>query len=52
MQGMREQATEEQLAASEDGLKLVASMHMGQCARFPGVGIPDETLQQLITLSA
>jgi hypothetical protein len=52
MQGMREQATEEQLAAADAGLKMVASMPMSQFARFPGVDISEETLQRLIALSA
>jgi hypothetical protein len=47
-------ATPEQMAAAEDNgnmLKMVESMPMGQFARFPGVEIPDEALEQLINLS-
>ena len=32
-------------------LKMVESMPMGQFARFPGVEIPAEALEQLIALS-
>ena len=32
-------------------LKMVESMPMGQFARFPGVEIPDDALEQLIALS-
>ncbi len=54
MQGMMANATPEQQAAAEanaDMLKMVDSMPMGQFARFPGVEIPDEALEQLIALS-
>jgi beta-glucosidase len=54
MQGMLANATPEQQAAAEanaNALKMVESMPMGQFARFPGVEIPDEALQQLISLS-
>nr|WP_130353286.1 glycoside hydrolase family 3 C-terminal domain-containing protein [Agromyces ramosus] len=54
MHGMMANATPEQQAAAEanaDMLKLVDSMPMGQFARFPGVEIPDEALEQLIALS-
>jgi len=32
-------------------LKMVESMPMSQFARFPGVEIPDEALDQLLALS-
>lgn len=54
MQGMMANATPEQQAAAEanaNALKMVESMPMGQFARFPGVEIPDEALEQLIALS-
>ena len=54
MQAMMAGASEEQLAAAEDNgnmLKMVESMPMAQFARFPGVEIPDEALDQLIALS-
>ncbi|KRE22541.1 beta-glucosidase [Agromyces sp. Soil535] len=54
MQGMMANATPEQEAAAESNgnmLKMVESMPMGQFARFPGVEIPDEALEQLIALS-
>ncbi|VXB37485.1 Beta-glucosidase [Microbacterium sp. 8M] len=54
MQAMMAGATEEQLAAAEANgnmLRMVESMPMGQFARFPGVEIPDEALEQLIALS-
>ncbi|MGK3950959.1 family 78 glycoside hydrolase catalytic domain [Microbacterium sp. I2] len=54
MQAMMANATPEQMAAAEDNgnmLKMVESMPMGQFARFPGVEIPDEALEQLINLS-
>ncbi|MET0886350.1 MAG: family 78 glycoside hydrolase catalytic domain [Mycetocola sp.] len=54
MHAMMAGASEEQLAAAEDNgnmLKMVESMPMGQFARFPGVEIPDEALDQLISLS-
>ena len=54
MQGMMANATPEQQAAAESTgnmLKMVESMPMGQFARFPGVEIPDEALEQLIALS-
>ncbi|GAA4343933.1 family 78 glycoside hydrolase catalytic domain [Microbacterium rhizosphaerae] len=54
MQAMMAGASEEQLAAAsenENMLKMVESMPMGQFARFPGVEIPDEALEQLIELS-
>jgi beta-glucosidase len=49
--GLLERATPEQVAASEAGLKLVEGMPMGQFARFPGVEIPQETLDGLVALS-
>ena len=55
MNAMMANATPEQLAAADDNanmLRMVDSMPMGQFARFPGVQIPDEALQQLIALSA
>ncbi|MET0715562.1 MAG: family 78 glycoside hydrolase catalytic domain [Mycetocola sp.] len=54
MQAMMAGASAEQLAAAEDNgnmLKMVESMPMNQFARFPGVEIPDEALDQLIALS-
>jgi len=54
MQGMLANATPEQQTAAEanaNALKMVESMPMGQFARFPGVEIPDEALEQLIALS-
>jgi len=54
MQAMLANATSEQLAAADDSagmLRMVESMPMGQFARFPGVEIPDEALDQLIALS-
>ena len=54
MQAMMANATPEQLAAADENanmLKMVESMPMGQFARFPGVEIPDEALDQLIALS-
>ena len=54
MQAMMAGASEEQLAAAEDNgnmLKMVESMPMAQFARFPGVEIPDEALDQLVALS-
>jgi hypothetical protein len=51
LEGLMEKATPEQIAASEAGLRLVEGMPMGQFARFPGVGIPAETLDGLIALS-
>lgn len=54
MQAMMANATPEQVAAAEDNgnmLKMVESMPMGQFARFPGVEIPEETLDQLVSLS-
>ncbi|WP_231563005.1 family 78 glycoside hydrolase catalytic domain [Microbacterium mangrovi] len=55
MQAMMAGASEEQLAAAESNgnmLKMVESMPMGQFARFPGVEIPDDALDQLIALSS
>ena len=55
MRAMMANATPEQLAAAEDNanmLKMVESMPMGQFARFPGVEISDDILEQLIALSA
>ncbi|CAM5467696.1 family 78 glycoside hydrolase catalytic domain [Leifsonia shinshuensis] len=55
MQAMMAGASDEQLAAAEANgnmLKMVESMPMGQFARFPGVEIPDEALDQLIALSS
>ncbi|MBZ4241818.1 hypothetical protein LAN32_25635, partial [Mycobacterium tuberculosis] len=55
MQTMMAGASDEQLAAAEANgnmLKMVQSMPMGQFARFPGVEIPDEALDQLIALSS
>jgi beta-glucosidase-like glycosyl hydrolase len=49
--GLLERATPEQVEASEAGLKLVEGMPMSQFARFPGVEIPQETLDRLIALS-
>ncbi|WP_431245914.1 family 78 glycoside hydrolase catalytic domain [Leifsonia xyli] len=54
MQAMMAGASAEQLAAAESNgnmLRMVESMPMGQFARFPGVEIPDEALDQLIALS-
>jgi beta-glucosidase-like glycosyl hydrolase len=54
MQAMMAGASEEQLAAAQDNgnmLKMVESMPMGQFARFPGVEIPDDALEQLIGIS-
>ncbi|KQM83574.1 hypothetical protein ASE68_10385 [Agromyces sp. Leaf222] len=54
MQGMMANATPEQQAAAQangNALKMVESMPMGQFARFPGVEIADEALEQLIALS-
>lgn len=54
MHAMMANATPEQLAAAEDNgnmLKMVESMPMGQFARFPGVEIPDDALEQLVALS-
>ncbi|MEU1972694.1 family 78 glycoside hydrolase catalytic domain [Microbacterium sp. NPDC019599] len=54
MQAMMANATPEQLEAAEENaqmLKMVESMPMSQFARFPGVEIPDEALEQLISLS-
>lgn len=54
MGAMTANATPEQQAAAEENgnmLRMVESMPMGQFARFPGVEIPDEALQQLIELS-
>ncbi|MFC3996759.1 family 78 glycoside hydrolase catalytic domain [Nocardiopsis sediminis] len=54
MEAMLAGATDEQLAAAEnnaDMLKMVESMPMDQFARFPGVDIPDATLQRLIDMS-
>ncbi|MFK4790886.1 family 78 glycoside hydrolase catalytic domain [Microbacterium sp. ZW T5_56] len=44
---------EQQAAAEENShmLRMVESMPMGQFARFPGVDISDEALQQLVALS-
>ncbi|MFJ2503505.1 glycoside hydrolase family 3 C-terminal domain-containing protein [Microbacterium sp. NPDC087592] len=53
-QSMMDNATPEQQAAAEanaNALKMVESMPMGQFARFPGVEIPEEALEQLIALS-
>lgn len=55
MQAMMAGATEEQLAAAsenENMLKMVESMPMGQFARFPGVEIPEDALEQLMAMSA
>lgn len=54
MQAMMANATPEQLAAAEDNgnmLRMVESMPMGQFARFPGVEIPDDALDRLVSLS-
>lgn len=54
MQSMMADATAEQQAAAEanaSALKMVESMPMGQFARFPGVDIPEEALEQLVALS-
>jgi beta-glucosidase len=54
MQSMMANATAEQQAAAEanaNALKMVDSMPMGQFARFPGVDIPEEALEQLIAMS-
>jgi beta-glucosidase len=54
MQSMMANATPEQqaaAAANTDALKMVDSMPMGQFARFPGVEIPEEALEQLIAMS-
>lgn|GEM_PF-13014 len=55
MQVMMADATAAQVAAADDSanmLKMVESMPMGQFARFPGVEIPDDALDQLIGMSA
>lgn len=49
--GLMEKATPEQVRASEAGLKLVEGMPMGQFARFPGVELRQEQLDQLIAAS-
>ncbi|WP_324012472.1 family 78 glycoside hydrolase catalytic domain [Microbacterium sp. JZ37] len=54
MQAMVSEATAEQRAAAEDSadmLRMVESMPMAQFARFPGVEISDDALDQLIALS-
>ena len=54
MEGMLANATPEQREAAESGadmLRMVDSMPMDQFARFPGVGLPEETLDVLIALS-
>ncbi|HEY9308769.1 MAG TPA: family 78 glycoside hydrolase catalytic domain [Microbacterium sp.] len=54
MQAMMANATPQQRAAADESagmLRMVESMPMGQFARFPGVEIPDEALDQLIALS-
>ncbi|OCL31925.1 hypothetical protein BCR15_07660 [Tessaracoccus lapidicaptus] len=54
MAGMMQGATAEQREAAESSaemLKMVDSMPMEQFARMPMVGIPDETLAQLVALS-
>ncbi|MFE4724851.1 family 78 glycoside hydrolase catalytic domain [Microbacterium sp. NPDC056736] len=54
MQAMMANASPEQLAAAEDNgnmLKMVESMPMGQFARFPGVEISDDALNELVALS-
>ena len=54
LQGLMAHATEEQKAMAADSadmLKMVDSMPMDQFARFPGVDLPDEALDQLIALS-
>ncbi|MDR6639508.1 glycoside hydrolase family 3 C-terminal domain-containing protein [Paenarthrobacter nitroguajacolicus] len=51
IEGMTASMTEEQREAAEamqDGLKMVYSMPMDQFAKFPGVTIPQEALEQLI----
>lgn len=54
MQTMMANATAGQQAAAEanaNALKMVESMPMGQFARFPGVEIPADALEQLMVLS-
>ncbi|YCK79901.1 glycoside hydrolase family 3 C-terminal domain-containing protein (plasmid) [Arthrobacter sp. D3-18] len=51
MEGIAASMTEEQRGAAEamqDGIKMVYSMPMDQFAKFPGVTIPQEALEQLI----
>ncbi|MFJ6158755.1 glycoside hydrolase family 3 C-terminal domain-containing protein [Pseudarthrobacter sp. NPDC092184] len=51
IQGITASLTEEQRAVAEgmeDGLKMAYSMPMNQFAKFPGVSIPAEALEQLI----
>lgn len=54
IEGISASMTEEQRAAAEgmqDGLKMAYSMPMNQFAKFPGVNIPQESLEQLIEAS-
>ena len=54
METMMANASPEQMAAAGNNanmLKMVESMPMAQFARFPGVEIPDEALEQLVSLS-
>ncbi|MEW9870738.1 glycoside hydrolase family 3 C-terminal domain-containing protein [Arthrobacter sp. HS15c] len=54
IEGMSASMTAEQREAAEamqDGLKMAYSMPMNQFAKFPGVNIPQESLEQLIEAS-
>lgn len=54
IEGISASMTEEQRAAAagmQDGLKLAYSMPMNQFAKFPGVNIPLNSLEQLIEAS-
>jgi len=54
MAGMLADASPEEQQAAQEGmemLRMVESMPMGQFARMPMVGIPEETLEQLMALS-
>ncbi|WP_458782353.1 glycoside hydrolase family 3 C-terminal domain-containing protein [Arthrobacter sp. D3-16] len=51
MEGITASMTEEQRETAEamqDGIKMVYSMPMDQFAKFPGVTIPQEALEQLV----
>lgn len=54
IEGMSASMTAEQREAAkgmQDGLKMAYSMPMNQFAKFPGVNIPQESLEQLIEAS-
>lgn len=54
IEGISASMTDEQRAAAEgmqDGLKMAYSMPMNQFAKFPGVNIPQESLEQLMLAS-